>query len=1242
MGNSLLKLLKASLAAVFVGLMVTASDASWVHGQQGDVTPPQLSLPGSITVEATSRLGVVVSFSATASDAVDPNPVMVCNPASGLVFRLGNTIVNCTATDASGNAASGSFPVTVRDISPPVLILPAGIEAAASNSQGALVIYTATASDTVDPDPVVVCNPSSGSVFPIGATTVSCTAADASGNVGGDHFVVNIGDASPPTIVGRAFPAPNANGWNSTDVSVGFACTDVTSGILSCEGAVTFSDEGPGHSARGTATDLAGNTATAIISGINIDKSAPLLTITSPAQGAQFVVGTEVLANWQAEDGLSGMDTASGTVDSGTPLNTRSLGLKSFTVTATDLAGNHSKKTHTYTVLSPFAVFVVVESHAEVEAGAAEDDFLIRGIFELGILSNGLDPRTEEVAITFNKYRQSFPVGSFRRNAAGDGYRFDGPSGSVTRIDIQDDGEFLVRGAGLSVSPIFLDTSVPFSLRVGDDFGRATILFRESGPFRLVTRQARDFFGTVTSVGKNNLTVQTQSGPVQVAVTDQSQVRLRHKPDAGLADLVVGDSVAVSLKGNNGDLIADQILLIPGKTLNKHVSGEVVALTDTSITIRPIRPKAEPITLSRGPGTRVGFYLNETELAVGSFVVVGTVFDPATGLLATGAKEINVSVARPASGQQSGAEGRYGTQTRNRAIIEGIFEGVDEQGNWIVSGNAVALGPETKIEGALAVGRALLIEAELKPDGTLLAREVEGDGRHLDGLGRAELTGIFQKVHEGTGAWIISGLEVSVSATTDTDGVPTPGALVNVRALLDQNGSLVAREVQNLGGSTDNEGVTGQLKLVGVFQGVDAQGKWIVNGAEMAVGPSTQLEGFPGTGRSIRVKAMVGKDGSLLAWNIEAKNPDRAGPRTDAEVRGAIEEILGDGTLVVNGIQIGLSVLTEVASDLAVGDFVEVEALILEDGSLLGREISLKAKAEAGESPESSKVKIEGIIEEVEEDGTLVVNGIRVASSRLSEISGNLLSGGLVKVEGLLLADGSVLARELKGEGRRATASATEVKLEGVVELVTRDDADNVVSVVVDGLAVSLAALTETVGRLETGSRIEVRAVITGGALLASKIEALEDTGPARASKIEVEGIVEALLTDDAGRPIGVTVNGLDVVIGPSTALEGALTVDDVVKIKGDVRRGIVRAGIVVPESQTAKGPRRVQFDLRGSLDSLSRDDAGNVTVVVVDGNRIVVETLTRITGALERGAEVAVEGIVSGGELLATKVRGQ
>src|SRR5262249_4203775 len=43
----------------------------------------------------------------------DPNPVISCAPPSGGVFPLGDTTVNCTATDASGNVAHGSFHVRV-------------------------------------------------------------------------------------------------------------------------------------------------------------------------------------------------------------------------------------------------------------------------------------------------------------------------------------------------------------------------------------------------------------------------------------------------------------------------------------------------------------------------------------------------------------------------------------------------------------------------------------------------------------------------------------------------------------------------------------------------------------------------------------------------------------------------------------------------------------------------------------------------------------------------------------------------------------------------------------------------------------------------------------------------------------------------------------------------------------------------------------------------------------------------
>jgi len=80
-----------------------------------DTTPPVLSCPTSIDVR--DRLpngpGEVVNFTVTATDDLDPSPTVVCVPPSGSTFPPGTTMVQCTATDSSGNQSTGQFPVTV-------------------------------------------------------------------------------------------------------------------------------------------------------------------------------------------------------------------------------------------------------------------------------------------------------------------------------------------------------------------------------------------------------------------------------------------------------------------------------------------------------------------------------------------------------------------------------------------------------------------------------------------------------------------------------------------------------------------------------------------------------------------------------------------------------------------------------------------------------------------------------------------------------------------------------------------------------------------------------------------------------------------------------------------------------------------------------------------------------------------------------------------------------------------------
>jgi Tol biopolymer transport system component len=97
------------------------------------------------------------------------------------------------ANDTNGVSDVFRAAVTWGDDVPPALSLPQfPISVPADRPDGAVVTYTVTATDTDDPNPTVSCTPASGSVFPIGDTTVTCKATDASGNSATGSFSVHV------------------------------------------------------------------------------------------------------------------------------------------------------------------------------------------------------------------------------------------------------------------------------------------------------------------------------------------------------------------------------------------------------------------------------------------------------------------------------------------------------------------------------------------------------------------------------------------------------------------------------------------------------------------------------------------------------------------------------------------------------------------------------------------------------------------------------------------------------------------------------------------------------------------------------------------------------------------------------------------------------------------------------------------------------------------------------------------
>ncbi|HKO56843.1 MAG TPA: HYR domain-containing protein [Thermoanaerobaculia bacterium] len=152
----------------------------------------QIVIPELIAMRAPTPRGEFVKYDVSAFGGDDPSPVIDCSPASGSLFPLGATTVKCTATDRFGGRATGDFPVNVFDGGNPIVSVPKSFSVDATDSRGAVVKYDATATDDIDGALTPSCSPASGSLFPVGTTTVTCTSTDRALNVGGGSFDVKV------------------------------------------------------------------------------------------------------------------------------------------------------------------------------------------------------------------------------------------------------------------------------------------------------------------------------------------------------------------------------------------------------------------------------------------------------------------------------------------------------------------------------------------------------------------------------------------------------------------------------------------------------------------------------------------------------------------------------------------------------------------------------------------------------------------------------------------------------------------------------------------------------------------------------------------------------------------------------------------------------------------------------------------------------------------------------------------
>jgi hypothetical protein len=345
----------------------------------------------AVTLTASDGTGpgiAAITYSATGAQPI-PVTAITASSAQVTVTVDGTTTIDSWATDTYGTpSTTTSLTVKVDHTAPAVSCATPPSGWSASD-----VTIACSASDAMSG----LANPSQAqfsltTAVPAGtesnsATTNSVSVCDAAGNCATAGPITGIKvDRKAPAISCAAAPAA----WSSADVTLACTATDGVSGLADpgqaqfslTTSVATGAETASASTGSKSVCDAAGNCATAgPITGVKVDRLAPSIIVTAPA--GTYTTGQVVKAAYTCSDGGSGVAACTGTVAAGSAIDTAAAGPHTFTVDATDVAGNHSKLAVTYTVTAaptPTPKPICNEKESGNNTGSHENDCEKHGV----------------------------------------------------------------------------------------------------------------------------------------------------------------------------------------------------------------------------------------------------------------------------------------------------------------------------------------------------------------------------------------------------------------------------------------------------------------------------------------------------------------------------------------------------------------------------------------------------------------------------------------------------------------------------------------------------------------------------------------------------------------------------------------------------------------------------------------------------------------------------------------------
>jgi len=216
--------------------------------------------------------------------------------------------------------------------------------------------------------------------------------------------------------------------------------------------------------------------------------------------------------------------------------------------------------------------------------------------------------------------------------------------------------------------------------------------------------------------------------------------------------------------------------------------------------------------------------------------------------------------------------------TRTASEWVGVVEAMGPD-SWTISGQAVAITPQTEIKGSINAGDAVKVHSFLSDAGVLTALEIEpapassaADSGSPAPFGEFEYFGSVESI--APDRWMISGIAFTITGQTEIKDVIGAGNLVKVHAFFGSDHSRIAREIE-LASPADSSRV-GRVEFTGTVEAILANG-WLISGQTVLRTASTEMKGAIQVGDAVKVEGLLNPDGTISALEIGTPGADGSG-----------------------------------------------------------------------------------------------------------------------------------------------------------------------------------------------------------------------------------------------------------------------------------------------------------------------------------------------------------------------------